>query len=609
MRLTRAARIFALGLAATTWLYLTSCGQGTNTRFTSPDAQTNSIDLRSLILEKYQAGEKRIVIPPGEYRLAKLPDDPACLFFREMENFEIEATGVTFLICGKAQSLRLEKCRNITLKGATFRHEIPAFSQGRIERVDEKRTWFDVRVHTGYLQELDDPQYFFRPGTPKLINLYDPQTRELKRRAEDLFFDRVEKLTPGLFRFYFTKSIAATIPLQEGDLACWRGVVVPDLFLIECEGLRLIQVTIQSGSGFSIYEAGGEGGNVYQECRIERGPAPKGATELPLFSSNADGFHSVSVRRGPVLENCRFTHMNDDCIAIHGVAYLILEAKGKAIIAASAPQSHPYYNKVGDTIRLYDESGAPVGEATLEAVARLENYKLSQDISRFNQFEIERKNGSLTVSKMLLDREYSARYSWFAVNANTQGSGFVIRNCKVGFNRPRGMLIQAGDGIIEGCTVEGSAIGGIIVAPDMHYWAEGDYARNLVIRNNVLRSVGIWNQIGAVNVSCWWGNGHHKFTPSGGHRNITIEGNTFENNDGLNLLVSSADTVAIRKNRFIGPAQKFLDAPFGAPSNALGWITNSRHAMVEENTVVNPGAFLKSELIISPEVTVDSQMP
>lgn len=560
----------------------------------------NAVELQSYISDAYRAGRKRVVIPRGEYRLARLPDGEACLFFKGLEDFEIDATDVTFLICGNAQSIRLERCRNVTLKGGVFRHEIPPFSQGRIEHIDQGRKWLDVRIDKGYLQDIDNPQYFFRPGTPKFVNIFDPNTRELKPGLDDLFFIEVQRIEAGLFRFIFAKPLSQRFQIREGDLAGWRGVVAPDLFFIECEGLQLTDVVIQSGSGFVIYEAGGNGGNVYRRCRIERGPAPKGGTERPLFSANADGFHSVSVRRGPQLVDCRFEHMNDDCVAIHGVSYLVLEAEDRTLTVATAPQSHPYYSEAGDTLRIYDENGASVDEGKITSITPMPGYKITQDLGPFSQYENERKSGTLRVYKVVLDKAFPARFPWFAVNADTQGSGFAIRNCRVGFNRPRGMLIQAGDGIIEGCTVEGSAIGGIIVAPDMHFWAEGDYARNLTIRDNVFRNVGIWTQIGAVNISCWWGRGYDRFTPSGGHQNVTISGNIFEKNDGLNVLVSSATNVSIINNRFVSPGRNLEPYPFNAPEGALGWIVNSRDVTVEGNAIIDPGTHLKSGFVFSP---------
>src|SRR6185295_13961159 len=47
------------------------------------------------------------------------------------------------------------------------------------------------------------------------------------------------------------------------------------------------------------------------QCVIEPG---KGGDRL--YSSNADGIHAKSNRKGPTVENCRFTRMGDDAMTV-----------------------------------------------------------------------------------------------------------------------------------------------------------------------------------------------------------------------------------------------------------------------------------------------------
>jgi hypothetical protein len=576
------------------------------------DPQKNAEAAQKFIFDSYNSGAKIIRIPAGTYRLGTLPGDLACLHLKNLSDLEIDATGVIFLICGPkpTQSLELDDCRGFTLRGATFRHEIPPFSQGRIENIDSGRKFFDIRIAVGYPRDLDDSQRFFPPGAAKLINIYDASTRELKPRTNDLFFERFERLSPDLYRFRFSDPLPARFPLAVGDLAAWRGTIRADLMFIDCEKLRILSVNVESGSGFSLFEAGGEGGDLYQKCRIERGPPPDGATEPPLLSGCADGFHSESMRHGPTLEGCRFEHMGDDCIAIHGVACLVLKAEGNSVVIAEAPGAHPYYFRPGDNLQFYDDRGVVDLNATITGMTPVETYNPAPDFSRFNQFNLESQGGTLVYARLLLNKPVAAKFAWFAVNTSAESRGFSVRDCTVGNNRPRGMLIQTGDGIIENCLIEGSAIGGIIVQPDMIYWAEAGYAQNLILKHNTIKDVGIFNQIGAINVACWWNGLTPQFVPSpGGHRNIDIEDNIFENNDGLNILISSADHVVIKGNHFINPLQREKEALFGAPDGALGWITESTDITIGNNPITNPGPYMKEGLSTSSTVSGVTHLP
>ncbi|CAF4736495.1 unnamed protein product, partial [Rotaria sp. Silwood2] len=76
----------------------------------------------------------------------------------------------------------------------------------------------------------------------------------------------------------------------------------------------------------------GKGNNRYERISARSGPKPIGATTEPLMSSNADGFHSASVRRGPTIFNSFFTRMADDGIDINGEYQLIRQVNGKIVI-------------------------------------------------------------------------------------------------------------------------------------------------------------------------------------------------------------------------------------------------------------------------------------
>ena len=103
------------------------------------------------------------------------------------------------------------------------------------------------------------------------------------------------------------------------------------------------------------------------------------------------------------------------------------------------------------------------------------------------------------------------------ISNQRMGNGFVIRDCKMGHNRARGLLIKASDGLIEGNLLEGSEGHGIQIALE-YGWMEGGCSKNIVVKDNVVRGNG-----GGIMVAGQ--NGARKPMPTDSHRNITITGN------------------------------------------------------------------------------------
>ena len=538
--------------------------------------------------EAYGEGLHRIVIPAGTYRLSADPRSGLHLRFLQMKDFEIDATGATLVFTTRDKnSIRFDHCENVTFRGATLLRDPIPFSQGRVIAISPDGKAIDVQVSQGYPADFDDKRFF-----PKIdsIHAYNPQTRQWQ--DEDYAASEIERLGPDSFRFH-GKRVASAEGWAPGAAVTWRGRGAPDVELRECQGMKIVGVTIMNGSGFCVFEHGGAGGNYYSYT-VTYGPKPDGATEEPLLASNADAFHSDQVRKGPTLEDCHFEGMNDDGIPIHGAYALAISSEGSDAIFQVR---YPPFCRAGDHLRLYDERGAAAGEATVVSVEPLSGdqpvlpappkaLRLFQDIAAPKYL------------KLTLDHPTGAKFGWLVANADAMGNGFVIRRCTVRNNRARGMLIKASDGLIEDCTVEGSSIAGIAIVPEMGWWNESDYARNIIVRRNTIRSVGYWknpgnSQAGAVTVAAFE-YGHFVPLP-GGHRNIVIEDNTFENDDGPNILVSSAQGVVIRNNRFIHPLwnSNGHGKNLGVDPNALIWLTECSGIDLSGNVVSDPGPCLK----------------
>ena len=558
---------------------------------------TDPFSLQRAIDQAYQAGQPRIVIPPGVYSVAAAPRSGAHLHFAKMKSFEIDATGVTLIFTTRNKSsFDFDHCEGVTLRGATLLHQTLSFSQGTIVALSPDGLDADIQVSAGYPADVDDPRDY-----PRLsLNLYDATTRQWQ--DDDGPRKPLEKLSAATFRFHSGRPLGGKSAWQVGSAVAWRGAGAADIELNQCAAMKILDVTIKGGSGFCVHENGGAGGSYYRYA-VTYSDKPPGASQEPLMASNADAFHSDAVRHGPTLEDCHFEGMNDDGIPIHGAYALVEESAGNQV---TVEVRHAPFCEVGDHLRFQNELGVIAGEARVTAVDPLPAYHPSAPPPK--DLRLFQDSSKASYERLTLDQPLGATFGWLAANADANGAGFVIRRCTVRNNRARGMLIKASDGLIENCTIDGSSMGGIVLSPEMDYWNESDYARHVVVRNNIIRHCNYWNQpgmtqTGAVTVDAFE---KHQFVPlPGGHRNIVIEGNTFENDDGPNLVVSSAEGVIIRNNRFVHPMERATErgSKVGVNPAALLWLTQCSGVEISNNLLVDPGPCLQARIAATATVS------
>ncbi len=424
-----------------------------------------------------RAGMKRVVIPAGTYRLPK-PNGGAYLSFRNLADLEIDARGVTLLRTDPTKGgINFNRCRNVTVNGMTLLNETPPFTQGTLVGIDPDGRWLEVRIDQGYPANFDDPQ----TGEAKTMgDVFDPRTRQWKVGTVDYGVERPERLGPGLFRLNLQWRVKpASQPVSVGDLMAFRGRLSTDIFLGECSGMVITNVTILHGSGFCVHESGGEGGNHYS-YKVTYGPKPAGATASPLIACNADAFHSSGVRKGPIVENCLFEGMPDDGVPIHGNFALVMDSAGREVTLCLAER---IFFRNGDPIRFFNQHGHYLAETTIREIATLNQYKPKSPITT-DRFKRARRFVTLT-----LDKSVPVDFQCYASDPAANGSGYVVRNNIIRNHRARGMLLKADNGLVEGNTVDGSTIAGIVIAPEI-WWNEAGYSRNVIVRKNVIRNTG-----------------------------------------------------------------------------------------------------------------------
>jgi hypothetical protein len=327
---------------------------------------------------------------------------------------------------------------------------------------------------------------------------------------------------------------------------------------------------------------------------------PEGATQPRLLSTLADGFHSKHAHKGPLIQHCRFDHMGDDGIAINGDFMLVLDVDNSSNqpVVTMAFKRTPYV-QVGDRVMgLKRETGIPAGMGIVTAMAPAQADPQVLEQLKKQVLPQLRHSGSLfipsTVYRLTLDQPLTVVRGDIASCPDRNGSGFVVRDNFIADNRARGILVKASDGQITNNIITGSSMAGIVLGPEIDYWMEADFSRNVVIRGNTIRNVNraATNPAsifaGAISVV---GSG---MMPAGGQRDITLDRNIIEQTDGPAILITSATNVAITSNSISQP--HIFPGGQGAnlqiPSSAVIYVARSENVLIQDNTVQAPGPYM-----------------
>ena len=186
------------------------------------------------------------------------------------------------------------------------------------------------------------------------------------------------------------------------------------------------------------------------------------------------------------------------------------------------------------------------------------------------------------------------------------GAGYVVRHCHIHDHRARGLLLKADDGLVEGNTVDGSTIAGLVISPEF-YWNEAGYSRRVTARDNTFRRCGYATataghpQAAAVCVT-----GEAAVAGVGwGNRDLVIEHNAFEDCDGCNLLVNDAAGVSVTGNAFVRPMRSPTNrgTGVGVDPTSLIMIEHSDAVRLSGNAVTTPGPLLRHAVTVAPSAT------
>ncbi len=486
----------------------------------SGNTSTPSVNvLQAIINEKIEKGEKNIIIPPGEYRIA--PCHKSHLTLQQLNDVTIDATGVKMICLETTRAITCINCTNVTLKGLTIDYDPLCFTQGRIINLSKDKKVIDFRIDDGYPENLTER-----------IEIFDSKTLRLKRETY-YGWGSFKKIAAHTYRIKKNKDYQfnAAIDKEEiGDIIVTNNIHEPNgslphaIYSDHCKNLRFEDITLYSGNCFAFFETNGTK-NTYLRCKVKRCPPDLDYKKraMRIRSNNADAFHSKFAHIGPQLIHCEASFQGDDGLNICGKYYFSTGASNgniRIIPSGGCDLS------IGDTIEVVTYEGERLPLLCVQAISKGEKID-NADLEKIKSLPanegvksslLQRDNYYLNIQ---VDKMIDFGLGAVVGNKNKMGNGFLVRDCNFSYNRSRGVLIKGSNGKVQNNVFVENWMSSILVTPET-WWLESGCSDNVLIEGNkIIKNKKRY----AIDVTgCGFS---QKIAPVGLHNNIVIKDNQF----------------------------------------------------------------------------------
>lgn len=495
-------------------------------------------DLQGFINDKISAGETNIVVPPGRYRVSPNGNNYHLRFFG-LDNITITADSVEMICTETVQAIQIERCENFTLKGLTIDYDPLPFTQGQIIELSEDKRTITANLIDGYSTIVKGSK----------LEIYDSLTGELSTTTYygityqvDVENRKIVVTKPSNYQLANSHEKIGDILVLDSEYP--RHIphaIVPK----KCTDLLLENVRLYAGTTFGFFETECSGSQ-YLNCKIDRRPMTDEIIERGvrrMRSINADGFHSKHATIGPKYIECLARYNGDDGIAINGDYHVILSSNDNIVSVVGKGATLPNLS-IGDTVELVSYTGERLQDAKVTAFNK--GAALTSSEKEFLQnhtFYAEAANTykASTSYDITLDRPVHLPLGSLIASANRIGNNFEVRNCTIGPNRSRGILVKSSNGIITGNILLGNRGHAIKLAPE-YVWLEAGSGNNVIISDNVISEC----HSAAIAVYAEGGNG--STAPAGAHKNITITRNKISGSTNPAIALTSIKGLELENN-------------------------------------------------------------
>lgn len=509
---------------------------------TGPEASfTNQDRRRQSDAWKVVAGEIRKAaanqsgtykIPEGHYRIVPNGDR----IFKGLRNLTIDATNVTIWFGVRhVYGLEFDKCENVTINGLTIDCDPFPHSQAKIVSIGPQSQEAELMIMPGYAIPNAGSNRLTFYKSDGSFNVHGPTTGSIKRIEGNRFSAKSSgfgKANPGDY---------VVISERTGFALNTSG----------CKDMVFQNLNIFASGGMGIRESGGRGGSIYRNVRITRRPGTN-----RLHATGADGFHIVSLEKGPIVENSEIAYLSDDIMNLHGYFGRVVEAASGREVRVKA-QSAPF--NIGQKLKFWNQLSIRLtGEAKITGVTKEKDAWL-----------------------LALDTDVKVGANNLVEHFNRVCGGFAVRNCWFHDNFNRGFLLNgASPGVIENNLFENIASRNLAIQMETWKYDEGQFIHGLSITGNHFYGGGIdMNLIAEAD-------GVYSQTPCS---DVSIKNNVIRNGSiqvrNVDSLVIAGNTVTTRVGKDWNPGVFWEDEKYTGRPGAGIYATVVRNAAIHDNNV------------------------
>ena len=552
----------------------------------------DTVKMLDELLKAARSGAKSYTIHPGNYRFGQQEGYAKCLYLYRINDFVIEAEGVTFWIDAtfRQDAVVLKECSNVTIRGLTIDCDPFSYSQGEIIEIDRQEKYLTVKLDPGF-----PPLETWRAGGNMKAPFFD---REGNFAADWLdYVASYEKQAEGIYRIRLKNNYIFTYgtPIEPGYRMAFPDRSKRMAFnLLNSGNCTLENITVYNAPQMAFTEHGGAGGHRYLNCNVIRRPGTR-----RLITCNADLFHSIKTEKGPRIENCDWGWSCDDLINIHGFfSYVVKPLSDREFLVVQSQSPEAWQ---GTEIELYNDSDmkfidrvkvvemTPVtDDAEIKAAGKMPEELRNQGINTGNFL------GGVFLFRVKTDRPVKVKRHDLIQSYRYAGSGTLIRNNRLHDTLARGMLVRGDGAMIENNRIENTGYNAIQVLTDW-YFMEGMTARNMTIRNNEIINCanGLHGRLmyslhnSAINlIVC-----HRNWEFARGIspiRNILIENNRVVDSGAAGIAVGNATDVKVRNNVIVNPYAKGLHPRMNDRLRQVAagiYVVESEHVELSDNRI------------------------
>lgn len=508
-----------------------------------------------------KSGKNKIVLTQPEYRLTR----PVVI--SNLQNRTIDGNGARIIVTTSTPKRSVgamiitNQTRDVTFRNFTIDYDPVPFTQGTVTEVKGQEIHF--KLDQGY-PVLESG----RIGGCH-THIFTSDGRFWKKNQRDVY-GYVESRGDG---WGYVESIRPLGNISPGDRIAidWRGRTGAQA--IDMHGktgnLRFENITILASPGVAFRCYHGEGGDVFRNCRIERGARLPDMEHERLLSTVADGIHFGYARKGITIEGCDFGYMGDDGVNLHGPLLVVAEFTGERtmnMIAAGKTNKSSLLSRLepGTKLRMLDpETYQILGYYTYRSSRFLpgKQYPESEVRALHRRMNALWAQGVHSVFEVTVDEKIKLPqhviFDVPAVNCN----GYRIVDNNFHDHRARGLRVMASNGVIENNRFERIKGPAITALAEYANWGECGWIENLAIRNNIVKECGFQQNsieeakndyaFGAISVCAQLGN-YVRTVPE--HRNIIITGNRIENVPFAGIFLLGVKNGRVTDNTLINTA-------------------------------------------------------